>query len=263
MPEEKDKRFIILPIFLVIDNSVSMETDDRYKHVFDFLPMLVAKIGTSGALKDKVRIEVIAFGSEAKQILGLSEITRLSTWLNEREVEPILPDGGSTSYGEAFKMLKNSIEVGCKQIESEVALGNSKHSVYRPTVFFFTDGEPNDNEKSRLDYHNQLTDSSFRYQPNIICVGFGDATLESLKKYSAGSYKSPTGKYDVGNEKLVLMAKKDNSIEEQLHSIINALINSIVQSLSCDAGDGVSEGGLPEPFGDDIFDEVFEEIYNS
>jgi hypothetical protein len=201
-------------------------------------------------------VEVITFDKEARVDLALSGRDEVEDWIVRNKKNPIIPDGDSTFYGKAFEKLASEIQVGVRQIQSEM-IGDESYKAYRPVVFFITDGEPNDEQSVRNKAFASLTNQSFEYRPNIICVGVGDAKHEDLIAYGAGRYNSPTGTYITGNEKLVIVPRDGALPSQALGAIVPTLVASIVQSF----GNATNFGdisGVPDLFGpqDDIFDEI-------
>src|SRR5207247_2640955 len=82
--------------------------------------------------------------------------------------------GRRTSYAAAFRLLRQEIERDLAQLRSD------NFRVFRPAVFFITDGEPNDDDQHLKAAFEELTDPSFRARPNILPFGVRDATKETL-----------------------------------------------------------------------------------
>lgn len=89
--------------------------------------------------------------------------------------------------------------------------------VYRPTVFFFTDGEPNDSEITRLDAWEGLVDPQFEFHPNVFTFGIGEADRDVIRQYKSG-------------HGLVFIQQEDRNIEDSIMEILELLIGSIVSS---------------------------------
>ena len=255
MPNTESK-YALLPVYLVLDTSFSMQEDDRFSAALTFLPKLLSSMTDSSSLSDKIRVEVITFDSEARVELALGGTNEVEEWIIRNKKNPIVPDGDCTHYGKAFDKLTSEIQVGVRQIQSETAVGES-YKAYRPVVFFITDGEPNDELSERNKAYEKLTNQNFEYRPNIICVGVGDARHENLIEYGAGRYNSPTGSYITGNDKLVIVPKDGALPSQALGTIVPALVASIVQSFGNIASMGDSSG-VPDLFGpqDDIFEDI-------
>ena len=254
---ERDSKYALLPVYLVLDTSYSMQDEDgRFDAALSFLPKLLSAMTDSASLSDKIRVEVITFDEDAKVALALGGLNEVEEWIVRNKKNPIVPDGDSTYYGKAFDKLASQIQIGVRQIQSE-KVGDDGYKAYRPVVFFITDGEPNDEQSARNKAFDNLTNPKFEYRPNIICVGVGDAKQEDLIAYGAGRYNSPTGSYITGNEKLVIVPRDGALPSQALGAIVPTLVASIVQSF----GNATNFGdisGVPDLFGpqDDIFDEI-------
>jgi uncharacterized protein YegL len=107
-------------------------------------------------------LSVIAFSSEARQVVPLTELTHF--------VAPQLIAGGTTALGAAISLLTSCIE-------QEVRKGSSREqSDWKPIVFIMTDGVPTD------DYRSAATRLKSMRCANIIGVAVGpDASPQALK----------------------------------------------------------------------------------
>lgn len=247
-----------LPVYLVLDASPSM-WGAPLKEALSFLPQLLDVMETDAVIEDKLRVEVITFGQTAKVEFPLGNGKELRTWLKSGKPQTILPRERWTWYGAAFGKLKERIEGGVKKLQA------NKYKVYRPAVFFITDGQPKDNPDVRKPAYEALTSPQFEYRPNIICVGVGDASLKSLAPYGTGRYKMSS--YTPGNKYLALVAKKNVASAEALRAIVKTLVSSVVTSLH--VGDTVIDGAdqnqdIPDVIGnnDNLFDGFPEGIFD-
>ena len=252
-----DSKYALLPVYLVLDTSYSMQDEDgRFNAALSFLPKLLSAMTDSASLSDKIRVEVITFDNEARVDLALGGLNEVEDWIVRNKKKPIVPDGDSTCYGKAFEKLAAEIQIGIRQIQAE-KVGGDSFKAYRPVVFFITDGEPNDEASVRNKAFEKLTSKNFEYRPNIICVGVGEAKPEDLLEYGAGAYNSPTGSYITGNEKLVIVPRDGALPAQALGAIVPALVASIVQSITKASNMG-DTSGVPDIFGpqDDIFEDI-------
>ena len=255
--QNKDSKYTLLPVYLVLDTSHSMQDEDgRFDAALSFLPKLLSAMTDSAALSDKIRVELITFDKEARVDLALGGLNEIEQWITRNKKDPIVPDGECTHYGKAFEKLVSEIQAGVRQIQAE-KIGNESRKAYRPVVFFITDGEPNDELNERNRAFEKLTNQNFEYRPNIICVGVGGAKHEDLLQYGAGRYKSPTESYITGNDKLVIVPRDGALPSRALGAIVPALVASVVQSFANAANMG-DMGGISDIFGpqSDIFDDI-------
>ena len=232
MPSQ-DSKYALLPVYLVLDTSYSLQDGDKFNTALSFLPKLLSAMTESSSLSDKIRVEVITFDEEARVELSLGGLNKFEEWIVRNKKNPIVPDGRCTYYGMAFEKLKSEIQVGVRQIQSETVVSESYKA--------FT----------------QLTDQNFEYRPNMICVGVGDANYDDLIAYGAGRYNSPNGSYVVGNEKLVIVPRDGTLLSQALGAIVPAVVASIVQSFGNASNMGDSSGVL-DLFGpqEDIFEDI-------
>jgi uncharacterized protein YegL len=91
---------ITLPVYLVVDTSASLMGD--IDAVNQALAELLYSLRREPILADRVRVAVIQFSSDAREVLPLTEIDRL-------ESLPILQAGGATDYGAAFSLVRRLI----------------------------------------------------------------------------------------------------------------------------------------------------------
>ncbi|MBN8738287.1 MAG: VWA domain-containing protein [Xanthomonadaceae bacterium] len=157
----------ILPFYLVCDESSSMD-GPPLKAMNDALPELHREIGTNPVVCDKTRFSIVTFNDEAailQPLADLSQITRL----------PELRASGTTNYAAVFELLRS-------EIDSDVAaLKADGHRVFRPSIFFLSDGYPNldrDWQKALAD----LLDPAWKLRPNIIAFGIGNADPAIISK---------------------------------------------------------------------------------
>ncbi|MBL3669684.1 VWA domain-containing protein [Streptomyces sp. M2CJ-2] len=196
----------LLPFYLVCDESGSM-AGDGVDTINSALPDLHHEISTNPSVADKTRFALIGFSTQAsvlQQLTDLSELTQL----------PSLSAGGVTSFGAAFRLLKDTIEKDVAALKAE------GHDVYRPVVFFLSDGIPTDEGwRSALDDLN-----AFRYAPKIIAFGISDADAATIT--------------EVANFKAFI--QQDDSITPAvaLREFASSLTRSIVSSATSMAAQG-------------------------
>jgi uncharacterized protein YegL len=203
----------VLPAYIVVDTSYSM-TGDRIAAANEIVPRLIKECNKNTALADKLYVSIIAFSDSARTVVPLSKGGDLGN-------PPQLTAGASTSYSAAFKLLRSEIETGV------ITLKTNGYDVYRPVVFFITDGEPTDNDNDRAAAFAELTDSRFGAHPNIVMFGVGEAEESTLK-----SYTSHRGS--------AVIAKDGASAAEALGAMLEVLVLSVVASVG---GGAEGQGG--------------------
>lgn len=192
----------LLPFYLVCDESGSM-SGEPIDAINASLPDLHAEIGSNPVVADKTRFCLIGFSDRADILLPLSDLSTVTTM-------PKLDAKGGTSYAKAFDMLRQTID-------SDVAeLKRDGHEVYRPAVFFLSDGQPND------DWHAAfaaLTDGGWRPHPNILAFGFGQADESIIRQVATTRAFIADGTMGPAQ-----------ALREFAQSLIRSIVNSGTQS---------------------------------
>ncbi|WP_100445809.1 vWA domain-containing protein [Glycomyces xiaoerkulensis] len=196
----------ILPFYVVCDESASMTDviDDLNNGLID----LHQQVGRDPVVADKARFCVIGFSEDAEVLLELSDLSEVTEMQG-------LTVKSSTNYEAAFTLLKQTIESDVNRLKS------SGCKVYRPAVFFLSDGLPNAGDWQAS--FDRLTDPAWKPRPNIVAFGHGDVDEDTVS--SIGTFKS---------------FKADASLShgEALREFASALTKSIVQSATTVTEDG-------------------------
>ena len=152
----------VLPFYILCDESGSMDANGGIDAVNMSLPELHATIADDPLVSDKCRVGLITFSDTAEELLPLSKLSDVQSM-------PGLVAKGTTNYGEAFNLLRLVISRDVANMKSQGL------QVYRPAVFFITDGMPSD-EDDWESKHRALTDKSVNPQaPNVIAFGVAGA----------------------------------------------------------------------------------------
>jgi uncharacterized protein YegL len=193
MPEQ------ILPFYVVCDQSYSMA--DHLDALNDGLAQLHAAVGTDPVVADITRFCLIGFSGEAtvlqplcrpSDVVGLTDLTMQA----------------ATSFGEAFRLLRDTIEADVDTLKA------AAHQVFRPAVFFLSDGHPTDPATWPAEYE-RLVDPDFPARPNIIAFGIGDADAATICRIGTFS---------------AYMSHGGTSPAAALHGFARALTTSVVRS---------------------------------
>jgi uncharacterized protein YegL len=193
MPEE------ILPFYVVCDQSYSMA--DHLDALNDGLAQLHAAVGTDPVVADKTRFCLIGFSGEAEVLQPLcraSDVVGLTD----------LTTQAATSFGEAFTLLRDTIENDVGELKSR------GDQVYRPAVFFLSDGHPTDHQTWPAAYE-RLVDPDWPAHPNIISFGIGDADATTIGRI--GTFQA-------------FMSQGGVTPAAALHNFARALTTSVVRS---------------------------------
>jgi uncharacterized protein YegL len=190
----------VLPFYILCDESGSMDANGGIDAVNRGLPELHATIAGDPLVSDKCRIGLITFSDIAEELLPLSN-------LSDVQAMPGCAAKGMTNYGEAFNLLRVVISRDIANMKSQGI------QVYRPAVFFITDGEPTDDWESN---HRALTDKNVNPQaPHIIAFGVAGANPAVIGKIGTKAAFIANQGVDPGN-----------ALKEILKSLTNTIVNS-------------------------------------
>jgi uncharacterized protein YegL len=163
----------VLPFYILCDESGSMDANGGIDAVNRGLPELHATIAGDPLVSDKCRIGLITFSDIAEELLPLSN-------LSDVQAMPGCTAKGMTNYGEAFNLLRVVIARDITNLKSQGM------QVYRPAVFFITDGEPTDDWEAA---HLALMDKTNPWSPHLFSYGYTGANQNIIEK--------------IGNESLI------------------------------------------------------------
>ena len=195
----------ILPFYVVCDESGSMSAD--IGDLNDALSELHQEISTNPTISDKTRFALIGFSTEANELQELVD-------LGDIDKLPALQASGLTSFGNVFETLHRAIERDVPALKAE------GHEVFRPVVFFLSDGVPTDTGWEQT--HQGLLASKFR--PHIIAFGIGVADRAVIAQ--------------VATFKAFMQREDKVSAAVALKEFAASLTRSIVRSVSGATADG-------------------------
>lgn len=226
-PESEDDKLMILTFYIVIDVSYSMNENGSIDQANDLVKSVRDAIASNPVLADLVRIGVISFSDEAEVVIPLGDLRNV-------DHVPTLVVKGGTSYASAFRRLRQDIAADIRQLKDD------GFKVYRPAVFFITDGAPTDEATELANAFEELTGSDFNARPNVIPFGVGTATKEGLDPWIFPPKKMRS---------YVLKDGADPSTA--INSIAEILVGSIIASTSSVSEEGEA-GGLVLPDDDEL-----------
>ena len=204
----------ILPFYLVCDESGSM-SGDPLDAINDSLPKIHTEIGSNPVVADKTKFALIGFSDYAEVVLPLSDLSVITSI-------PGLTVKGGTNYSSAFDLLYDTIAEDVKQLKA------NGDQVYRPAVFFLSDGQPGDNWEGS---YKRLIDPGWAPHPNILAFGFGDVDATTLQHVATVR---------------AFIANGTMGPDEALREFAQSLIQSIVNSGSKPAQDGALTLAVPD-----------------
>lgn len=124
-----------LPVYLLVDVSGSMH-GEPIESVKNGLQMLVSALRKDPQALETAYLSVITFGSDAKQVVPLTELASFQV--------PEITAGGCTALGEALNLVCDCASREVVKTTSEVK------GDWRPMMFLMTDGVPTDNPQSGI-----------------------------------------------------------------------------------------------------------------
>jgi uncharacterized protein YegL len=233
-PNPAGDRGLILTFYILVDVSASM-SGQPIKAVNEMLPEVIDAIESSPTLGDVVRLGAIDFADDARVVLRLGDLRDVNTI-------PTFTTRGSTSYAAGFRQVRKDIESDLAQLKSD------GYKVYRPAVFFITDGGPTDQISDLGAAFADLTDKSFRGRPNIIPFGVGSATKANLDPWV---FPKPS---DNGKPMRSYVYNGKGQAADAIRQIAEILISSIIASANSVTAGG-SQGGFVPPDDEDLDDD--------
>jgi uncharacterized protein YegL len=124
-----------LPVYLLLDCSGSM-MGEPIEAVKNGVQVMVSSLRNNPQAIETAFLSVITFGSSASQIIPLTELSNFQM----QDIQA----SGTTSLGEALKVLSNAIDSEVTKTTPETK------GDWKPLVFIMTDGMPTDDWKSGL-----------------------------------------------------------------------------------------------------------------
>jgi uncharacterized protein YegL len=193
----------LLLFYIVCDESGSMGPNGGIEEINKALPELHAEIAADPLAVDKSRLAIIAFSDDAELLLPLTRVSDVADM-------PGVQESGVTNYGKAFALLEQTIT---QDVDSLKAQG---YRVYRPCVFFISDGEPTDDWEPA---YKSL--QANKYRPHVIAFGVFGADPTIIGQVA-------TLKAFVGRDR--------TSAGRALASVIKSIGSTIITSTSTVAG---------------------------
>lgn len=160
----------VVPIYFVPDESGSMAS--VVEELNQGLRALLDAMHQETMTAAMVRFSIIGFSDDIYEHLRLADLGKLETM-------PTLGAHAQTSYVSIFEDLRRRIDEDVNHLRSEGYL------VFRPAVFFLTDGVPNPAGQPWERALGELVGEGFKYRPNILAFGVGDAAPEVIRRVAS------------------------------------------------------------------------------
>lgn len=218
---------LVLPFYCVIDVSPSMTVPgpDGVAPIVaanEIIPSVFDALDEAPLVGDKVLFGVCDFADDASTVLALADPRNATTTIPQ-----LAARGVGTSYAAAFRYLRQAIDTDVAYLKAD------NKRVYRPVVFFVTDGEPTDDDHDWQAAFAALVDDDFKAHPYVIPFGVAGASKDVLQQLAA-------------NKKQQSFLSKDKPAAEAIRSMIEMFIVSIVSSAN-DVNDREEDGGFVMP----------------
>jgi uncharacterized protein YegL len=208
---------VVMPFYLLCDVSGSMWVDIPALNAG--IAQLQSDIMRDPVVDDLTMLSIITFADTARTVVPLSFPTEIQP--------PTLTSGGLTNFGPAFREFHRVFEADRVRLKSE------GKRIFRPCVFFLTDGEPTDGDyaqvfASLLGFDPATRQGNARY-PYVTAFGFREATAETMATITYPTFGEKRGRY--------FLAREGASISDVLTHIAGAIATSVVGSaLSVSSG---------------------------
>lgn len=201
---------LIMPFYIICDASGSMKDD--LPQLQSDLSTLVNQIGSDAVVNDTTMISIIAFGTTARTLVPLSPAVRVEV--------PNLTLLGLTNFSAALNEYADASEADYARLKQQ---GNR---VFRPCVFFLTDGRATDPGKWEDVFDQRIVNAPInkegkRRYPYVVAYGFRQADEAQLKKLAYPNFGEKLGTW---------FHSHSNQVTDLLTSMIGAIGKSIIAS---------------------------------
>ncbi|GHJ47578.1 hypothetical protein Cs7R123_49200 [Catellatospora sp. TT07R-123] len=214
--EQQSERFTIFPFLLAFDVSYSM-AGGPVEALEECLPALRQLIIDDPTVGEIARIGMGTFSDDWRTLVPISDLAAVDI--------PKLAVEGGTDFGAALRGIKNALEEGLASLPKGTP-------VYRPVVFFMSDGG---HDPNLPDFDADLRAlRAWKYAPEIVTFGFGDDVDETALGRLANRF--------------AFVAKNKNPVSA-VHEIRRAIVGSILVT-SQSALDPTKQEGLHIQTGD-------------
>jgi uncharacterized protein YegL len=207
---------LIMPFYIICDVSGSMYQDmaDLNKALAD----LTSDIMSNPVVDDLTMLSVITFGSGAQTVVPLDSPSAITL--------PSLSAGGGTNYGAAFREYHRAFEADRARLKAQ------GKKVYRPCVFFMSDGAPGDSDYKQtftsLLAYDPETGKGNKAFPYVVTFGFRDAPQHVMQELAYPDFGRSKGRWFLA---------RTNNVGELLKSMTSAIGNTVISSgVSANAG---------------------------
>jgi uncharacterized protein YegL len=213
----------IMPFYFVCDVSYSMAPD--MGHLNTALDNLHRQLLSEPIINDLVMMSVITFNNNAQTVVPLAAPEEITL--------PTLSASGGTDFSPPLQEFHRAFQADRARLKGE------GKKVFRPCVYFLTDGEPN-NDSYLKTFTSLLAKENNTAYPYICAFGFRDATEATLRTLAYPNFgeQQKHGRY--------FRAKQGEAVTEMLTAMVGILAQSILQS-AASASAGAPAVSMPPP----------------
>ena len=154
-----------LPVYLLLDTSGSM-AGEPIEAVKNGVQVMISSLRNDPQAVETAYLSIITFDSDARQTVPLTDLASFQM--------PVLIATGTTSLGEALKVLSNCIKTEVTKTTAEVK------GDWKPLVFIMTDGQPTDDWQSGLNEFKNV-----RVGTVVACAAGSGADTSILKQITS------------------------------------------------------------------------------
>jgi uncharacterized protein YegL len=198
---QSERGQVVMPFYIVCDVSWSMTPDIAALN--SALQDLRQAIAADPIVDDVAHIGVITFSDDAQVVVPLGQMSESPL--------PTLTVRNGTNYGAAFRTIASTLEADRQGMKAR------EMKVYRPCVFFLTDGEPLDGDFADT-FRDTLTTHATKAYPIFVPFGFRDAPEVVLRKLA---YPPEKGKWYMA---------RTTDVRDALKGMADVIMKSILSS---------------------------------
>jgi uncharacterized protein YegL len=201
---------VVMPFYIICDVSGSMCGDMAALNAG--VAELKQEIMKDPVADDLTMLSIIAFESSARTVVPLAFPT-------EMNLQP-MKCGGATNYTVAFQEFHRAFQADRQRLRSE------GKRVFRPCIFFITDGEPTSTDHlqvfQQLFGYDPATKQGNSAYPYVTPFGFRDATDQAMQSLAYPTFGEKKGRY--------FLAKKGQTVTEMLKAMTGMIADSVLSS---------------------------------
>ncbi len=216
---------VIMPFYLILDVSSSMSGEEATLN--SAVADLIRDIQKDPVVDDLVMLSIITFNHGARTVVPLGSPSEL--------VLPRFSADGGTNYSAAFTEYHRVYE------QDRARLRRQGVKVYRPCVFFLTDGAPGDRDYlqtfKNLFAYDPETKIGNKAFPYFVPYGFGTAPESVIRSLAYPNFGMTKGRW---------FMSRANSVGEVLRAMTVVLGKTVISS-GVSASQGVPQIVAPTP----------------